>query len=406
MRSTRLAAVAVAALLLPAAGAQSLPLPGAPGCPVFPPDNPWNRRVDTLPVAANSAGIITSIGAGVGLHADFGSGLWNGGPIGIPITVVDGQTTPKYQVPFDYADESDPGPYPIPPDVAIEGGPNSNGDRHAIIVDRAACQLYELYALYPSGNGWRAGSGAIWDLRSNRLRPEGWTSADAAGLPILPGLARYDEVSRGVIDHALRFTVQRTRRAYVFPARHFASSLTDPNLPPMGLRVRLKASFDTRSFPPQARIVLDALKRYGMMVADNGSSWYISGVPDPSWNDDDLHQLGSVKGSDFEVVDTSSLGPGPTAATFTALWARRTRDGVSVHWKTGSELDVLGYVVYRQAGQRRTAVSNLVVGKGTASGGSYRFADRGVRVTSALTYLLQVIHTNGTRIWFGPVEVG
>jgi hypothetical protein len=406
MRSTRLAAVAVAALLLPAAGAQSLPLPGAPGCPVFPPDNPWNRRVDTLPVAANSAGIITSIGAGVGLHADFGSGLWNGGPIGIPITVVDGQTTPKYQVPFDYADESDPGPYPIPPDVAIEGGPNSNGDRHAIIVDRAACQLYELYALYPSGNGWRAGSGAIWDLRSNRLRPEGWTSADAAGLPILPGLARYDEVSRGVIDHALRFTVQRTRRAYVFPARHFASSLTDPNLPPMGLRVRLKASFDTRSFPPQARIVLDALKHYGMMVADNGSSWYISGVPDPGWNDDDLHQLGSVKGSDFEVVDTSSLGPGPTAATFTALWARRTRDGVSVHWKTGSELDVLGYVVYRQAGQRRTAVSNLVVGKGTASGGSYRFADRGVRVTSALTYLLQVIHTNGTRIWFGPVEVG
>jgi hypothetical protein len=194
--------------------------------------------------------------------------------------------------------------------VKIEGGPQSDGDRHALIVDKSTCTLYELYALRPkAGGGWTAGSGAIWSLRSNRLRPAGWTSADAAGLPILPGLARYDEVARGRIDHALRFTVERTRRAYVWPARHFASSLTDPSLPPMGLRVRLKASFDTSTFPRQARIVLEALKRYGMIVADNGSKWYVSGAPDPHWSNDDLHTIGRVKGSDFEVVDTSTLHP-------------------------------------------------------------------------------------------------
>jgi hypothetical protein len=215
----------------------------------------------------------------------------------------------RVRVKFDYADESDRGRYPIPRNVPIEGGRKSDGDRHAIVVDRARCKLYELYAAYPvsGGRSWRAGSGAIWSLRSNKLRPAGWTSADAAGLPILPGLARYDEVKRGSIDHALRFTVQRTRRAYVYPARHFASNLTDPDLPPMGLRVRLKASFDTSRFPRQSRIVLDALKRYGMIVADNGSNWFISGAPDKGWNNDDLHRLGGVHGSDFEVVDTSSL---------------------------------------------------------------------------------------------------
>jgi hypothetical protein len=186
--------------------------------------------------------------------------------------------------------------------VKIEGGRSSTRDRHAIIVDRDSCRLYELFALYPRGNGWRAGSGAIWNLRSSKLRPAGWTSADAAGLPILPGLARYDEVKRGRIDHALRFTVQRTRRAYVFPARHYASSSDDPSLPPMGLRLRLKASFDVSGFPRQARIVLVALKRYGMLVSDNGSSWYITGAPDPRWSNDQLHTLGRVKGSDFEVV--------------------------------------------------------------------------------------------------------
>ena len=260
--------------------AKALRIPSAPRCPVFPRSSPWNQRVDSLPVAANSAQIVNSIGAGTGLHPDFGSGLWEGAPIGIPITVV-GRSQPKSRVSFEYADESDRGPYPIPRNVKIEGGRSSSGDRHALIVDRASCRLYELYALYPKGRGWRAGSGAIWNLRSNKLRPAGWTSADAAGLPILPGLARYDEVKRGVIDHALRFTVQRTRRAYVFPARHYASDSNDPSLPPMGLRLRLKASFDVSGFPRQARIVLVALKRYGMLVADNGSDWYITGAPDP-----------------------------------------------------------------------------------------------------------------------------
>jgi hypothetical protein len=281
--------------------AKALRIPNTPRCPIFPKSNPWNQRVDSLPVAANSAQIVNSIGAGTGLHADFGSGLWQGAPIGIPITLV-GRGQPRSRVSFDYADESDRGPYPIPRNVKIEGGRSSTGDRHALIVDRSSCRLYELYALYPKGSGWRAGSGAIWSLSSNRLRPAGWTSADAAGLPILPGLARYDEVKRGVIDHALRFTVQRTRRAYVFPARHFASDSTDASLPPMGLRLRLKASFDVSGFPPQARIVLVALKRYGMLVADNGSDWYITGAPDPRWSNDQLHTLGRVTGSNFEVV--------------------------------------------------------------------------------------------------------
>ena len=297
----RILLLAACALVVGGSSAQALRLPAAPRCPVFPKTNPWNQRVDTLPVAGNSAEIISSIGAGTGLHADFGSGLWAGAPIGIPITVV-GRRQAKSRVSFEYADESDRGLYPIPRNVKIEGGRSSTGDRHALIFDRNACRLYELYALYPKSHGWRAGSGAIWNLRSNRLRPAGWTSADAAGLPILPGLARYDEVRRGGIDHALRFTVQRTRRAYVFPARHFASGSSDPSLPPMGLRVRLKASFDVGGYPRQARIVLVALKRYGMLVADNGSSWYITGAPDPHWSNDQLHTLGRVKGSDFEVV--------------------------------------------------------------------------------------------------------
>jgi hypothetical protein len=191
--------------------------------------------------------------------------------------------------------------------VHIEGGAQSDGDRHALLVDKDACKLYELFDLRHAGTGWSAGSGAIFDLRSNKLRPAGWTSADAAGLPILPGLARYDEVARGRIDHALRFTVQRTRRAYVYPARHYASSSDDPSLPPMGLRVRLKANVDISHFPKQARIVLQALKTYGMILADNGSNWYISGAANPKWSNDDLHSLGQITGADFEVVDTSSL---------------------------------------------------------------------------------------------------
>jgi hypothetical protein len=284
--------------------ASALQLPGAPRCAVFPRSNPWNQRVDKLPLAANSATLIRSIGLDTGVHADFGSGTWDGGPIGIPFDVVT-RGTPRAKVSFEYADESDKVGYPIPKRVHIEYG----SDHHALLVDRDACRLYELGGLQWAGGRWHAWAGAVWSLRSNRLRPAGWTSADAAGLPIFPGLARWDEVRRGVIDHALRFTASRTRRAYVWPARHYASSSTDPSLPPMGLRVRLKASFDVRPFPRQARIVLVALKRYGMLLADNGSNWYISGAPSPGWSNDQLHTLGRVTGSDFEVVDTSRLRP-------------------------------------------------------------------------------------------------
>jgi hypothetical protein len=306
---TRAVVVGAVVLLLGGGSAQALRLPGAPACPIFPAGNAWNERVDTLPVAANSAQMIASIGLDTGLHPDFGSGLYDGQPIGIPFDVVS-KSTPRSHVSFDYSDESDHVAYPIPKTVHIEGGRASTGDRHAILVDKSACRLYELFALYPtSSGGWKAGSGATWNLRSNHLRPAGWTSADAAGLPIFPGLARYDEVARGVIDHALRFTAARTRRAFIYPARHDASSSDDPLLPPMGLRVRLKASVDISGFPRQARIVLQALKTYGMILADNGSNWYISGAPDPHWSNDALHTIGRIAGSDFEVVDTTSLHP-------------------------------------------------------------------------------------------------
>ena len=274
----------------------------------FPDDNPWNTPVDGMPVDPNSDALIASIGLTSGLHPDFGAN-YSGGPFGIPYVVVSGGT-PGVQVAFNYADESDPGPYPIPPDAPIEGGAASGGDRHVLVVDRDHWKLYELYAAYPVPftQNWTAGSGAIFDLGSNALRPGGWTSADAAGLPIFPGLARYDEVvGQGVIRHALRFTVQRTRRAYVYPARHFASSDTSPNLPPMGMRVRLKASFDISGFPPSARVILQALKTYGMMVADNGGDWFISGAPDARWNDAELNTLKQVAGSNFEVVAMGTL---------------------------------------------------------------------------------------------------
>jgi len=275
---------------------------------VFPRTSQWNARVDRLPVLAGSAAMVRSIGADANMHADFGSGLWDGGPIGIPFVTVP-RDQKRVPVSFEYADESDRGRYPIPPRAPVEGGRGSDGDRHVIVVDRSRCRLFELFAAHPEDGGarWRAGSGAVWNLRSNRLRPRGWTSADAAGLPILPGLARYDEVRRGSIDHALRFTVPRTRRAFVYPARHFASSLNDPTLPAMGQRFRLRRGFDISRFPRQSRIVLRALKRYGMILADNGSAWYLSGAPSRGWNNDDLHSLHGVPGSAFEAVDTSGL---------------------------------------------------------------------------------------------------
>ncbi len=308
----RVGALAVGLALVASGGAslstRATPLPAAPECEIFPESNVWNRRVDRLPVHPRSRAIIRSIGRNEGLHPDFGSGRYDGGPIGIPITVVGGGQR-KSRVRFRYADESDRGPYPIPKDVKIEGGRRSDGDRHAVIVHEGECRLYELFDLRRRDGRWRAGSGAIWDLDSNELRPKGWTSADAAGLPILPGLARRDEVRKGAIDHALRFTVSRTRAKFIYPARHYASDSDDPNLPPMGLRLRLKKSFPVKDFPRQARIVLIALKRYGMIVADNGSDWYVSGAPNRHWNNDALHTLGDVKGSDFVVVDTSKLRP-------------------------------------------------------------------------------------------------
>jgi hypothetical protein len=301
-----LLASVVATVAVAAAGAHRLPQ--APRCPVLPASNAFNQRVDKLPAAADSATLIGSIGLDATAKADFGSGTYDGGPIGIPYKVV-GRAQRRVPVSFDYADESDKGPYPLPANVPIEGGPNAGGDRHVIVVDRDRCRLYELFDAHPLDGGarWHAGAGAIFDLRSNRLRPAGHTSADAAGLPILPGLARYADVVKGSIDHALRFTARRTRRAYVHPARHFASSDSDPALPPMGLRVRLKRTADLSGLGPQARIVARALKRYGALLADNGSPWFFSGAPDRRWDNDDLQTLRRLQGSDFEVVDTRTL---------------------------------------------------------------------------------------------------
>ena len=280
---------------------------GGASCAVFPASNPWNTDISSSKVHANSAAFIASIGATKGLHPDFGT-VWNGAPNGIPYVVVPGNQAKVPIVFTDYGNESDPGPYPIPPNAPIEGGANGAGDRHVIAVDMTGCVLYELFNAWPQPNGsWEASSGATFDMRSNNLRPIGWTSADAAGLPVYPGLVRRDEVKAGAINHALRFTVSKSQKAYVLPATHYASSSTDPNLPPMGLRLRLKASFDISGFSADNQVILTAMKTYGMFVADNGSDWYISGAPDPSWDDDDLAKLSQVKGSDFEVVDTGPI---------------------------------------------------------------------------------------------------
>lgn len=285
--------------------------PGASlhGKQLFPSDNPWNEDISIAPVDPNSDNLIASIGLTTSLHPDFGT-VWNGAPNGIPYIVVAG-TQPKVPLNWTaYGDESDPGPYPIPPNAPIEGGANSTGDRHVLVVDRDNWELYELGYAFPlnGGTSWDANCGAIFDLNSNALRPAGWTSADAAGLPIFPGLVRYDEVfEQQEIKHAIRFTVQTTRRAYVSPARHWASSNTSVNRPPMGMRARLKASVDISGYSPAMQVILRALKRYGMIVADNGSNWYISGAPDPRWNDSELNTLKNIKGSNFEVVKMGTI---------------------------------------------------------------------------------------------------
>jgi hypothetical protein len=274
------------------------PLPRAPQCPLPPAGFTFAQRVDRLPVAPDSDRIVASIGLDSAAHADFGSGRYAGRPIGIPFDVVS-KRTPRSRVSFQYASESDRVRYPIPAHVHVEGG----GDRHAILLDRNACTLYELYALRRSGGRWTAGSGAVWHLRHPKPRPAGWTSADAAGLPMLPLLARWDEARTGHIRHALRITVPRTRDGYVFPARHAAGDGDDPALPRMGERLRLKASVKLSSFPRQARTILRALREYGGIVADNGSAWFVSGAPDPHWDNDQLPPLGRITGRDFEVVD-------------------------------------------------------------------------------------------------------
>ncbi|QXC60758.1 hypothetical protein KSP35_20935 [Aquihabitans sp. G128] len=280
---------------------------------MFPADSHWHRSVAALPTKASSAQLVATVGSTSALKADFGSGTWDGGPIGIPYVVVPaGQA--KVRVTFDYDDESDPGPYPIPADPPVEGGPNADGDRHVLVVDAGSCTLYELYDAHPqAGGSWHAGSGAVWNLRSNALRPAGWTSADAAGLPILPGLVRYDEVAAGKVDHAIRMTVPVSRTAYTWPATHQAGSTSSSSAPAMGERFRLKATVDESTFPPSVRPIIRALKTYGGIVADNGSAWYLSGVPDPRWDNDDLQALRRIKGADFVAVDASSLKVSPTS---------------------------------------------------------------------------------------------
>jgi hypothetical protein len=301
------------------------------GCPMFPSNNYWNAPIDNLPVDARSNGWINTIGRSTGFHMDFGSGNWDGGPIGIPYNVV-GSGVPKVNVSFLYDDESDSGPYPIPSSPLIEFG----SDHHILIVDSTTCTLYELYNASHSGGVWHAGSGAIWDLNANDLRPDTWTSADAAGLPILPGLVRYDEIAAGVIDHAIRFTAENTNK-YIWPARHLTSDENAPQIPPMGARFRLKASFDISSYPAEMQVILTAMKTYGIVLADNGSNWYVSGAPDSRWDNDMLHLLDDLTGDDFEAVDTSSLMVDPdSGATGSTISGNVGASGVTLSYTDGT----------------------------------------------------------------------
>ena len=280
----------------------------------LPDDNAWNTPVDKLPLDPKSKTYVSSIGEEKSLHPDFGAD-WDGGPFGIPYVVVDAKSARRVPLSFEYADESDAGPYPVPDNAPIEGGDDGDGDRHIIVLARDEKKLYEVFAAQPKKQNGKiksieAGSGAVFDLTSNKTRPAGWTSADAAGLPIFPGLVRYDEVEHGEIRHALRFTVSKTQRGYIAPATHWASHSSDRNLPPMGLRFRLKSSYDVSKFPKSAQVILKALKTYGMILADNGGDWYLSGAPDARWNDEELGTLKKLRGQDFEAVKTGELVKG------------------------------------------------------------------------------------------------
>jgi hypothetical protein len=326
--ATLVAAGAAAALAAPAAVPGAVPPPVAGGgpilastatsaylpgtsCPVFPADDVWHADVSSLPVAARSAQWLSHMQASTrNLHPDFGPS--GGYPYGIPFTVVAGSHA-KVSVTFDYADESDAGPYPLGSDTQVEGGPGAGGDRHALVVDSSTCTLYETWNTQGSGSSWTAGSGAIWHLGSNALRPAGWTSADAAGLPILPGLLRYDEVAAGNVDHAIRFTTNLTSTGYLWPARHQAGSTSDPSYPPMGAWFRLKASYPTTGLAPQTVTVINAMKKHGLVLADNGSPWYFQGTADNAWPDTLISQLKAIPASAFEAVDVSSLQDAPSS---------------------------------------------------------------------------------------------
>jgi hypothetical protein len=292
----------LAAIFLLGGLASAHPLPGAGNCPIFPSNNVWNTPVDHSSVAADSSAVIAAMGLDKPLHAAFGSGLWDGTRTGIPVTVVSGRHVPHVRVRFDpeYAPRAFRGRYPLPRWAPVE---DSSSDHHVIVVDKDSCRDYELFGAQHRGNSWSAVTGVVFNLRSNASMPIGWTSADAAGLPILPGLARYGDVARGSIDHALRFTVPATRAAFIYPARHYGSRSSGRFLPPMGLRVRLKASVNISHLPRQARIIAIALKRYGMILADNGPAWFISGAPSSGWNNLALKTVGRLTGRDFEVVN-------------------------------------------------------------------------------------------------------
>ncbi|MEE8601775.1 cell wall-binding repeat-containing protein [Euzebya tangerina] len=312
MRRLILAMALLLSACAPAGVDVAAPLPEAPDCPVLPDDSIWNTPIVDAPVHEQSAAWVASIGSDATIVTDFGSGTFAGGPIGIPYVVVD-DDQPRVPVTFRFDDESDPGPYPVPPDAPIEGGPDADGDRHILVIDRDSCSLYELFDARSDDGGasWTAGSGAIFDLTSNDLRPETWTSADAAGLPILPGLVRYDEVEAGVIDHAIRMTAPRTDRSFIWPARHQAGAADDPSLPPMGARFRLDPTLDPAEFPEQVRPVLVALQTYGAILADNGSPWFIGGVPDQRWDNDALRSLRDIPGRAWQAVDVSGLQVAP-----------------------------------------------------------------------------------------------
>lgn len=347
MRKLSLGALFAAVLAAAPATAQQT----ISGCQVLPTNNVWNTPVDNLPVAASSNAIVAYINAhgGDNLHPDFGAGLWEGAPIGIPyVPVPNGQT----MVPIDFdqlggwPEESDAGPYPIPSNAPIEGGPGSTGDRHVIVLRQTSCILYELYHSWPEGQngcaipgsppGWCGLSGAIYELDSNALRPDGWTSADAAGLPILPALARWGEVNAGEIRHALRFTVDVTRQSWVWPARHEAGSTLDANAPPMGLRLRLKNGYDVSGHSPQVRALLRGLKKYGMLLADNGSNWYLTGIPHGSWTDSLVEEFHSIPGSQFEVVNVASLIVDPDSGATPHLFSDGFDGGATAYWSSTS----------------------------------------------------------------------